>query len=105
MTIQERFSYYRRIFPAYLSSGKSQLTFWHDTPQMNKRCCPTQLAEYYMAFTAKADYAGAFDAAGIPLLDYHGKVGLQYNPIAIAQYGLGNYNLFLRTRDPKRRRK
>ncbi len=27
------------------------------------------------------------------MLDYHGHIGLQYNPIAIAQYGLGNYNL------------
>jgi len=30
---------------------------------------------------------------------------LQHNPIAIAQYGLGNYNLFRRSRDPERRRK
>ena len=66
---------------------------------------PKELGEYYMPFTAKADYAGAFDAAGIPLLDYRGKLGLQYNPIAIAQYGLGNYNLFHRTQDPERRRK
>jgi hypothetical protein len=105
MTIQERLSYYRRLFPAYLSAEKSQLTFWHDTPEVNERCCLTELGEYYMPFTTKADYTGAFDAAGIPLLDYHGKLGLQYNPIAIAQYGLGNYNLFLRTRDPERRRK
>jgi hypothetical protein len=103
--LRQRLNYYRRIFPAYLSSGKSQLTFWHDTPEVNERCRWTELGEYYMPFTAKADYAGAYDAAGIPLLDYHGKLGLQYNPIAIAQYGLGNYNLFVRTGDPERRRK
>ena len=39
----------------------------------------------------------AHDADGIPLLDYHGNIGLQYNPIAIAQWGLGNFNLFLRS--------
>jgi hypothetical protein len=103
--LQQRLNYYRRIFPAYLSSGKSQLTFWHDTPEVNERCRLEELGEYYMPFTAKADYAGAYDAAGIPLLDYHGKLGLQYNPIAIAQYGLGNYNLFARTGDAERRRK
>lgn len=58
-----------------------------------------------MPFTAKADYPGPYDDAGIPLLNYRGVVGLQYNPIAIAQYGLGNYNLFRRTGDAERLRK
>ena len=31
---------------------------------------------------------------GIPLLNYHGIIGKQYNPIAIAQYGLGNLNFY-----------
>jgi len=50
-----------------------------------------------MPFIQKASYPGPFDSSGIPLLDYHGRIGQQYNPIAIAQYGLGNYNLYLRT--------
>jgi len=49
-----------------------------------------------MTFFDKADYPGPFDGDGIPLLDYHGAIGRQYNPIAVAQYGLGNYNLFRR---------
>jgi hypothetical protein len=55
-----------------------------------------------MTFSAKADYLGEYDGKGIPLLNYHGKIGLQYNPIAIAQYGLGNYNLFQVTKDSSR---
>ena len=58
-----------------------------------------------MLFTEKANYQGAYDASGIPQLDYHGNIGLQYNPIAIAQYGLGNYNQWRRTSDPERRKK
>lgn len=58
-----------------------------------------------MPFTGKANYQGAYDEFGIPQLDYHGRIGLQYNPIAIAQYGLGNYNLWRSTNDPDRRRK
>jgi hypothetical protein len=50
-----------------------------------------------MDFSEKAQYGGPTDAAGIPLLDYRGKIGLQYNPIAIAQWGLGNHGLFSRT--------
>jgi heparosan-N-sulfate-glucuronate 5-epimerase len=97
--------YYRRIFSAYLVGGKSHLTFWHETPAANPNASVTELGEYYMLFAEKADYGGAYDLSGIPLLDYHGHIGLQYNPIAIAQYGLGNYNLYRRTADPARRKK
>src|SRR5215475_11582572 len=58
-----------------------------------------------MTFSEKADYAGVYDASGIPQLDYRGRLGVQYNPIAIAQYGLGNYNLWLQTSDPDRKQK
>ena len=100
-----RLNYYRRIFSAYLLGGKSHLTFWHEIPAENPNATPGELGDYYMLFAEKADYRGAYDAAGIPLLDYHGQIGRQYNPIAIAQYGLGNYNLFRRTADPSRRQK
>jgi len=100
-----RLSYYRRIFSAYVLGGNSHLTFWHETPAENPKATPGELGEYYMFFSEKADYRGAYDAAGIPLLNYRGHIGLQFNPIAIAQYGLGNYNLFCRTGDRSRRQK
>jgi heparosan-N-sulfate-glucuronate 5-epimerase len=98
-------AYYRRIFSAYLMGGKSHLTFWHETPTENPNASTTELGEYYMLFAEKADYQGTYDSQGIPQLDYHGRISVQYNPIAIAQYGLGNYNLWRRTEDPARRRK
>jgi hypothetical protein len=98
-----RLNYYRRIFSAYLLGGKSHLTFWHELPTGNPDAAATELGEYYMLFTEKANHSGPFDQAGIPELDYHGHIGLQYNPIAIAQYGLGNYNLWRRSCDASRR--
>ena len=100
-----RLDYYKRIFSAYLTNRKSHLTFWHGVPLMNENFKTDELGEYYMPFIQKADYPGQYDDKGIPMLDYHGKVGLQYNPIAIAQYGLGNFNLFRRTKDKERYRK
>lgn len=97
--------YYRRIFSAYLGPGKSQLTFWHETPQANPNASIHRLGEYYMLFAEKADYSGHHDSTGIPLLNYRGKIGLQYNPIAIAQWGLGNYNLFCETQSDERKNK
>lgn len=98
-------AYYRRIFRAYLLPGESHLSFWHETPAENLNAHRGELGEYYMLFKEKADYKGQYDASGIPQLDYHGDIGLQYNPIAIAQYALGNYNLWQRTADPERKKK
>lgn len=100
-----RLHYYRRIFSAYLLPGKSHLTFWHETPQANPGAAAHQLGEYYMLFAQKADYSSHRDSAGIPMLNYHGKIGLQYNPIAVAQWGLGNYNLLCQTQSDERKRR
>ena len=97
MPLLPSLNYYRRIASAYLLGGQSHLTFWHETPEQNLNANAGELGEYYMVFSQKANYNGVYDAAGIPQLDYRGKIGRQYNPIAIAQYGLGNYNLFRRT--------
>jgi heparosan-N-sulfate-glucuronate 5-epimerase len=98
-----RWAYYRRIIPAYLGGGRSQLSFWHDTPEVNIRTEFGALSEYYMPLHQKAHYIGPFDDAGIPMLDYRGHIGVQYNPIAIAQWGLGNFNLFLQHGGPPQR--
>ncbi len=90
MSLASRWHYYQRIFSAYLGPRRSQLTFWHEVPEINGRATIDHLGEYYMLFREKADYAGHYDVAGLPMLDYRGAIGLQYNPIAIAQWGLAN---------------
>ncbi len=97
-----RIAYFKRILSAYILGGNSHLTFWHGTPQLNANAFTfpgKEVGQYYMKFLEKADYPGPFDEQGIPMLDYRGNVGKQYNPIAIAQYGLGNYNLFCQKKD------
>lgn len=94
-------NYYRRVLSVYFTKQKSQLSFWHNLPEINDNFDPHKIGEYYMPFFEKAHYSGPFDDYGIPLLDYHGKIGKQYNPIAISQYALGNYNLFKRKKDAR----
>ena len=91
-----RSHYYRRVFSAYMMGGTSQLNFWHDRPQATRNISLSELGEYYMPFIAKANYPH-LDICGIPKLNYRGKIGWQYNPIAIAQHGLGHHTLFRRT--------
>jgi hypothetical protein len=101
--MRARVRYLRRIASAYLGNGPSQLMFWHEPPEINPNAFREPLGEYYQCFFRKADYAAHADTDGVPMLDYRGHVGRQYNPIAIAQWGLGNWNLWRRARDPERR--
>lgn len=105
MGLAHRLNYYRRILPAYLGLCNSHLTFWHHSPRINDHCFPHTLGEYYMPFFQKADYPGPYDSEGIPFLDYQGRLGRQYNPIAIAQFGLGNFNAFRRSGQAERCKK
>ena len=92
-----RIDYYRRAFLAYGLRTRSHLSFWHDRPEINQAAYFPGGKAFYLTFRQKARYAGPFDAEGVPLLDYRGRLGIQYNPIAIAQYGLAHYNAFLET--------
>ena len=91
-----RLIYWKRIISTYLIQGKSNLSFWHGTPKINNSADYSNLGEYYMEFYSKGDYKGDHDVNGIPQLNYHGDIGLQYNPIAISQWALGNYNLWIK---------
>ncbi len=91
--------YWKRLYKAYIAKDTSQLSFWHSNPTINKNYNKKALGPYYMSFHSKANYNGFFDKDGIPMLNYHGSIGLQYNPISIAQWGLGNYNLFLESKE------
>ena len=86
--------YWKRIFSTYILGGKNNLSFWHGKPEVNNLANYNQLDQYYMKFHSKAEYQGSYDAKGIPQLNYQGDIGIQYNPIAIAQWSLGNYNLW-----------
>lgn len=103
MSVASRLRYWRRLVSSYAGRGPSQLSFWWERPTVEPEGEPH--GPYYMTFEDKASYAGPFDSSGVPLLDYHGAIGRQHNPIAIAQYGLSLHRRFLRTHDTKDRAK
>lgn len=86
--------YWKRIFSTYVLRGKNNLSFWHGEPSINESANYNELDQYYMKFHYKAEYKGDYDENNIPQLNYEGDIGIQYNPIAIAQWSLGNYNLW-----------
>tara|TARA_B110000196_G_scaffold210303_1_gene180309 strand:+ start:237 stop:1211 length:975 start_codon:yes stop_codon:yes gene_type:complete len=97
-----KLKYWNRIFSTYFFQKKSNLSFWHGKPTINSNSSFSHIDQYYMLFDYKADYKGEYDANGIPMLNYHGDIGLQYNPIAIAQWGLGNYNIWKNNKSRER---
>ena len=100
-----RITYWKRILNTYLFKKGSNLNFWHGEPEINLNFKNTEKFSYYMKFEYKANYDNVLDKSGVPMLDYSGNIGKKYNPIAIAQYGLGNFNLYLDTEDLSRREK
>ncbi len=91
-------SYLGRALQVYARPSVGPLSFWYESPEMNPVAFPAG-RRYFMRFQGKAQYAGPFDDGGIPLLDYRGSIGRQYNPIAIAQYGLARFNRWCDTGD------
>lgn len=97
-----RVAYLARVLRVYSHPSSGPLSFWYEPPELSERAFEGG-ADYFMRFAGKARYEGPFDAAGIPLLDYQGDIGRQYNPIAIAQYGLAKFNTWSSTGAPEDR--
>lgn len=74
---------------------RSAVSFWHTTVEPVDYDYDT-LNDYYIDFRSKLTYKGPYDFKGIPLLNYFGAVGIQYNPCAIAQWGLGAFQCWKR---------
>ena len=92
--LKDRLAYWRRIFKVYGTKEKGYLSFWHERPAVSRDIDPAKLGPYYQTFKDKADYDGPKDEGGVILFDYYFDIGRQYNPLAVAQYGLGHWNLY-----------
>lgn len=67
-------------------------------PQLNIN---KELNAYPISFIEFLSTPVIFDKNGIPLYDYGGNIGLQYSPIYISQYGLANFNVYLKNKENK----
>ena len=90
-------AYLARALEVYARPASGPLSFWYESPEVNSAALDGD-PQYFMRFDGKAAYRGPFDERGIPVLDYRGEIGRQYNPIAIAQYGLARFNRWCATR-------
>jgi len=101
---RSRADYYLRLLETYALRRPSSLAFWHELPELNPAFRPEVLGPYYLTHHHKARWT-TLDSEGIPVLDYRGRIGRQYNPAAVAQYALGNFNLYQATGDTRSRQR
>ncbi len=90
--------YLSRIINAYIINRRdSNLTFWHTPLSVNKfdEYDIHNVRRYPMNFISKTAFKNHCDDNGIIMLNYHGNLGMQYNPNAIAQQALGYYDKYL----------
>jgi hypothetical protein len=89
-----------QMVKAYRGLVFGETDYWHpDMPFNPDFLVATGQAvfpgRYPLDISAKAHYPGSFDSANIPLVFMEGE--LRYVPVTIAQYALGNYDLYLAT--------
>jgi hypothetical protein len=56
------------------------------------------LKGYFLDFSLDAHYPGPFDSRGVPMIDYGGTVGVQYNPWAVGHFALAVFHKFFTNR-------
>ena len=94
--------YLSRITRAYVTNrNNSNVSFWHTPLSVNELTDEDirGVRRYPMNFTAKTGYSAHVDSNGVIMLNYYGRLGLQYNPNAIAQQALGYFDRYLETKN------
>ena len=101
MSAATRWNYYRRIFSAYFlsDSGPDEPVdvLARDAGRSIRAPMPADSANTTCCFARKRTTRGTMMLPAFPCSITAGAIGLQYNPIAIAQWGLANYNRFCET--------
>lgn len=86
-----------QMVKAYTGMIVGKTDYWHPDMVTNESLNRECVAKYPIDMSAKAEYAGVFDEAQIPLVEIDGH--LSHLPVTIAQYALGNYDEYLRTQN------
>jgi len=86
----------------FRAGRESQRTIWHGTV-VNEQSEVDRIGQYYISFHENAARPLDRDALGIPILKDGRRMGTQYDPMVVAQWGLRNHDLFKGTGSPENR--
>jgi hypothetical protein len=87
---------------AYLiRSGLAIPDYWHPKLELQTDFLSGQVGRYPVSMDVKANYPGELDHEGVPIVFWGKGKNAAASPVNIVLYGLGNYEVFRRTRDPR----
>ena len=91
-----QFDRLRRLFYVYLLKRGTTKAIWTDPGAVNIDRCKSSdiMSGYFLDFSKDADYKGPFDSCGVPMIDYTGAIGIQYNPWYIAHFALAQFEKY-----------
>jgi hypothetical protein len=82
-----------------IKAGLGIPDYWHPHLEIQTDFLSGSVGRYPVSVEGKAEYPGTLDADGIPVVFWGSKKGSSASAVNVALYGLGNYDLFLRTRN------
>ena len=85
MKLKDIQTYFNKISVFYFPQKAG---YWNSLTKCQLTKKPTELGDYYLDFSLKADYPDELSFDGIPLFSHQGKPKIEH-PIVIAQYALG----------------
>lgn len=97
---------YYRLWRTHILKRGGVKALWTNPGKINEARCQNLddlLEGYFLDFSRDASYPGPFDPHGIPMIDYSGTVGIQYNPWAVGHFALALFQRFLQTRESQHR--
>jgi hypothetical protein len=80
-------------------SGLGIPDYWHPHLEIQTDFLSGRIGRYPVSMDAKADYPGQLDEEGMPIVFLGARPCVL--PVAVALYGLGNHDAFIRTRDKR----
>ena len=84
---------------AYSGMIFGKTDYWHPDMLTSNNISDKSISDYYVDTRSKHDYPGKLSEEGIPILEVDGKE--TFFPITIAQYALGNFDMYFDTKDEK----
>lgn len=84
---------------AYSGMIFGKTDYWHPDMVVSNNISDKSICDYYVDTRAKNEYPGKLSEEGIPILEVDGKE--TFFPITIAQYALGNFDMYFDSKDEK----
>lgn len=87
------------MISAYSGMIFGKTDYWHPEMIVSKNINEKNIEDYYVDTRIKHSYPAKLDDKGIPILEVNGEEF--YYPVTVAQYALGNFDMYYDTKEEK----